>query len=686
MAEIHIPYLPTAKFFKIRCRVGIHEQDIASDTDSDPQIRTIGGTVTIATSVKRFRYTEADGRARVVYLKPETYTIQTATGELFDADGNVGVHLLDTTSPGVDPQGWTYTATVRPEGGEPFDAVIPSGWAGEAFDLGDGLVFSPSTGITDLETRVKALEDAGGSGPGAPENFDESVQDIVGAMVTGAGGTYDDAAGTITLPAGGGGGASAITADDTPAAPAEGESASYLVTSAVSWPAGLVWSTDPDGGVAPTITGTALVSLFTVGGVTRAIMGATFPALPDTSAPVAGTLVVVPASTSALGTVTGASDAVALDPTPYSFRLDAGAWSAWQASASYTWTGLTASTAYTFQHRVIDAAGNITEGTAVTDTTDAPLVDTTDPTPGTLAASGITDTTFTLTVSGASDETELHATPYAYSTDNGTTWSAWQAGATYEATGLAAGTTYTCQHKVRDAALNEATGTAITTTTGTGGGGGTYEWARRVTPEQTDPPTESPSSNTHTYTVAGTPGRLLVAGFSADKAPGAITVSSGWSLVAYNSGSSVSGAIAWRVATGSDDITWTLGGGQSKQACCDVHEFTGFGPPTVDVFATFPNPPDDTTKTSIAVTAGNATADGIAVAIAGQDTASATDASAQTVDSGYTMRSWNTAGGGSGGSLLMATKNVSAGDSTAATFGFGLVNDQAFGAVAVFKG
>lgn len=29
----------------------------------------------------------------------------------------------------------------------------------------------------------------------------EAVQDIVGAMVTGAGGTYDDAAGTITLPA-----------------------------------------------------------------------------------------------------------------------------------------------------------------------------------------------------------------------------------------------------------------------------------------------------------------------------------------------------------------------------------------------------------------------------------------------------------------------------------------------------
>ena len=72
------------------------------------------------------------------------------------------------------------------------------------------------------------------------------------------------------------GGSSTITADDTPAAPAEGESASYFVTSAVAWPAGLVWSTEPDGGMAPTIIETALVSLFTVGGTTRAIMGATF--------------------------------------------------------------------------------------------------------------------------------------------------------------------------------------------------------------------------------------------------------------------------------------------------------------------------------------------------------------------------------------------------------------------------
>ena len=161
MTEIQIPYLPSAQFFKILCRLGVNEQDVIGDSDSDPQIRTIGGTVSITAMVPRFRYTEADGRKRVVYTKTETYNIQTSTGELFDADGNIGVNLLNTNSPQMDPKGWTYKATVRPNGGAPFDAFIPSNPEGGVYDIGEGLVFTPSTGITDLETRVKALEDAG---------------------------------------------------------------------------------------------------------------------------------------------------------------------------------------------------------------------------------------------------------------------------------------------------------------------------------------------------------------------------------------------------------------------------------------------------------------------------------------------------------------------------------------------
>lgn len=97
--------------------------------------------------------------------------------------------------------------------------------------------------------------------------------------------------------------------------------------------------------------------------------------------------------------------------------------------------------------------------------TAVPIPDTTAPVAGTLASSAITDTGFTLTVSGASDETALHAQPYAFSTDNGTTWTGWQTSSSLAVTGKTASTAYQCRHKVRDAAGNETTGTAITVTT-----------------------------------------------------------------------------------------------------------------------------------------------------------------------------------------------------------------------------
>ena len=263
MTEIQIPYLPSAQFFKIRCRLGINEQDIIGDTDSNPQIRTIGGTVTISASVPRFRYTEADGRKRVVYTKTETYNIQTSTGELFDADGNIGVNLLNTNSPQMDPQGWTYKATVRPNGGEPFDVPIPSDGGGEVFDLGDGLVFTPSTGITDLETRVKVLEDAGPSSGGLTT---EAVRDVVGAMIVGAGGTYNDGAGTIELPVGGGAASSAIVTvpnigwTDSITLAVAGLTGPHVVApvtaeGAQAWAAGQWWASSPADGQL-TIAGT----------------------------------------------------------------------------------------------------------------------------------------------------------------------------------------------------------------------------------------------------------------------------------------------------------------------------------------------------------------------------------------------------------------------------------------------
>lgn len=98
------------------------------------------------------------------------------------------------------------------------------------------------------------------------------------------------------------------------------------------------------------------------------------PAGPDTTPPVAGTLSVTPGRTFADLSVSGASDAVALDASPYAYSSNGGAsWSAWQSTSTYTITGLTESTAYTFRHKVRDAAGNETLGTSVGASTTSPV-------------------------------------------------------------------------------------------------------------------------------------------------------------------------------------------------------------------------------------------------------------------------------------------------------------------------
>ena len=70
--------------------------------------------------------------------------------------------------------------------------------------MGSALVAGANVTITPNDAGDTITIAASGGGGGGIDT--ESVQDVVGAMIAGAGGTYDDAAGTITLPSGGGGG------------------------------------------------------------------------------------------------------------------------------------------------------------------------------------------------------------------------------------------------------------------------------------------------------------------------------------------------------------------------------------------------------------------------------------------------------------------------------------------------
>ena len=94
-------------------------------------------------------------------------------------------------------------------------------------------------------------------------------------------------------------------------------------------------------------------------------------------------------------------------------------------------------------------------------TVEPPETDVDPPTPGTLTASP-TDITANLTVTGASDNRAI--TGYSFRRGTGT-WSDWQVGNTYTATGLTPATEYAFQHKVRDGAGHEAVGVAVTATT-----------------------------------------------------------------------------------------------------------------------------------------------------------------------------------------------------------------------------
>ena len=98
-------------------------------------------------------------------------------------------------------------------------------------------------------------------------------------------------------------------------------------------------------------------------------------------------------------------------------------------------------------------------------TTPTTTPDTTKPTAGTLASSAVSNTSFTVTVSGASDDRALASAPYRFSLDNGATWTAWQSSNTYTATGRTASTSYSVKAEVRDAAGNTSQTPALTVTT-----------------------------------------------------------------------------------------------------------------------------------------------------------------------------------------------------------------------------
>ena len=171
----------------------------------------------------------------------------------------------------------------------------------------------------------------------------------------------------------------------------------------------------------------------------------------DTIAPTAPTL-------SASGTTqtttnlswSGATDNVAV--TGYDVLRNGTVIGSTTTATTFAVTGLTPSTAYTFNVRAKDAAGNVSPNSnTVNVTTLAPATDTTPPTAPTLSASGTTQTTTNLSWSGATDNVAV--TGYDV-LRNGVVIGSTTTATTFAVTGLTASTAYTFNVRAKDAAGN----------------------------------------------------------------------------------------------------------------------------------------------------------------------------------------------------------------------------------------
>jgi chitodextrinase len=176
-------------------------------------------------------------------------------------------------------------------------------------------------------------------------------------------------------------------------------------------------------------------------------------AVADTTAPTAPTNLTASGTTQTATNLswTASTDNVAV--SGYDVFID-GSLVASVTGTTYTATGLTSSTTYSFFVQAKDAAGNISgnSNTVSVTTSDAPAPDTIAPTAPTLSASGTTQSSTNLSWSGATDNVGVTG----YEVYNGTILLGTVTTTSAEITGLTASTTYTFSVRAKDAAGNSS--------------------------------------------------------------------------------------------------------------------------------------------------------------------------------------------------------------------------------------
>lgn len=148
--------------FEVRCRVGQFVMD-SDDPDRAPDLIAVGGTVTVEPDLRRPIRVHGENGPRVVGVDALEFTIDPLTGKLVHPDGEPGVELIDPTDEHLDPQGWTYTANVRPEKGRAWTVTFgaPTDDSG-IVDLGSVVPVAPSPGVAEnyLQQTITARDSA----------------------------------------------------------------------------------------------------------------------------------------------------------------------------------------------------------------------------------------------------------------------------------------------------------------------------------------------------------------------------------------------------------------------------------------------------------------------------------------------------------------------------------------------
>lgn len=160
-----LPRIPTeVRSFEVRCKIGQFVLD-GADADRAPDLVAVGGTVTIEPDLRKPVRINSDDPldTRVVGVNGIEFQIDAATGRLVHPDGEPGVELVDPSDPHLDPQGWTYTATVRPAVGRPWSVTFgapPDG--ASVVNIGGlaGVDISPGTGGNPVQQVVAARDEA----------------------------------------------------------------------------------------------------------------------------------------------------------------------------------------------------------------------------------------------------------------------------------------------------------------------------------------------------------------------------------------------------------------------------------------------------------------------------------------------------------------------------------------------